>query len=209
MRIHRMGIVLATVAFVLSPGLVRAQPPAHRVELFAGPGFRFGGILDTEEGRVDITNTLALTTTLAVRARHDAFFEFTYSYQPAELEVEDLSQPSLAVFDLSVHYIQLGGIVQWDYEAGSPFVGLTAGVVVMDPEPEGFTTETRLAGSLFAGGKTMLTPRIGLRGEARLWATYFPDHVDLFCSLPGYCAISVSGDAMFQGETTGGLFVTF
>jgi hypothetical protein len=27
--------------------------------------------------------------------------------------------------------------------------------------------------------------------------------------LPGYCAISVSGDALFQGEGTGGVFVTF
>jgi len=182
---------------------------SHNVELYGGPGYRFGGNLDTEEGEVDISNTAALTTTLAIRARHDAFFEFTYSYQPAELEVEDLSGPSLSVFDLDVHYIQFGGIVQWDYDAGSPFVGLTLGAAVFDPEPEGFSTESRFAGCFYGGGKKMLSSRIGLRGEARLWGTFFPDNGTLFCSLPGYCAISVSGDALFQGEGTGGLFVTF
>ena len=186
-----------------------ALAQAHNVELYGGPGFRFGGILDTAEGEVNITNTPSLTTTLSIRARQDAFIEFTYSYQPAELEVEDLSGPSLSVFDLDVHYIQFGGIVQWNYDAGSPFVGLTLGVSVFDPEPEGFSTETQFAGCLFAGGKRMLSSRIGLRGEARLWATFFPDNGTLFCSLPGYCAISVSGDALFQGEGTGGVFVTF
>jgi hypothetical protein len=182
---------------------------AHNVEVFAGPGFRFGGILDTEEGEADITNTVGLTTTLAVRAREDAFFEFTYSFQPASLEVEDVTGPALTAFDLGVHYIQLGGIIEWPHEAYTPFFGLTAGVVVFDPEPEGFTTETRFAGSLFGGVKRMLTPRVGLRGEGRIWMTYFPEDLNLFCSLPGYCAISVSGEALFQGETAGGVFVTF
>jgi hypothetical protein len=198
-----LGIVLATTC-------IGDVARAHNVELFVGPGFRFGGILDTEEGEVDITNTLAATTTLAVRARHDAFFEFTYSFQPAELQIEDFTgSSSLSTFDLGVHYIQVGGIVQRNYEAGNPFFGLTAGVAVLDPEPEGFSTETRFAASLFGGGKTLLTPRIGLRGEARLWWTFFPEDVALFCSLPGFCAINVSGDALFQGETTGGVFITF
>ena len=199
-----LGVVALAIA---SPSAAQSQ---HAIELFVGPGFRFGGNLDTEEGEVDVTNTPAFTTTLGVRARHDAFFEFTYGYQPAELEVEDFTGgSSLSTFDLGVHYIQFGGIVQKNYEPGSPFFGLTVGVVVFDPEPEGFTTETKFAGSIFGGGKTLLTPRIGLRGEARLWATYFPEDVALFCSLPGFCAINVSGDAMFQGETTGGLFITF
>jgi hypothetical protein len=189
--------------------LLAAAAHAHQVEVFAGPGFRFGGILDTEAGEVDITNTVGLTTTLAVRAREDACFEFTYSFQPASLEVEDVTGPALTAFDLGVHYIQLGGIVEWPHAAGTPFFGLTAGVAVFDPEPEDFTTETRFAGSLFWGVKRMLTPRVGLRGEGRIWMTYFPEDVNLFCSLPGYCAISVSGEALFQGETAGGVFVTF
>jgi len=200
------------IAIGLGVMLTFVLPPlawSHNVELYGGPGFRFGGNLDTEEGEVDITNTPSLTTTLSIRARHDAFIEFTYSYQPAELEVEDVTGPSLSVFDLGVHYIQFGGIVQWDYAAGSPFVGLTVGAAIFDPEPEGFSTETKFAGCLFAGGKRMLSSRVGLRGEARLWGTFFPEDTAIFCSLPGYCAISVSGDALFQGETTGGIFIAF
>jgi len=199
------GLGLAT----LLTGGLPSVAGSHNVELYGGPGFRFGGILDTEEGQVDITNTPSFTTTLSIRARHDAFIELTYSYQAAELEVEDVTGPELSVFDLGVHYIQFGGIVQWDYDAGSPFVGLTLGVSVFDPEPADFTTETRFAGCLYAGGKKMLSPRIGLRGEARLWGTFFPDNGTLFCALPGYCAISVSGDGLFQGETTGGVFIAF
>ena len=210
-RMGRMFRELVAMPFGLA--LLSCYLPAvarsHNVELYLGPGFRFGGLLDTEEGQVDITNTPSLTTTLSIRARQDAFIEFTYSYQPAEIEVEDVTGPSLSVFDLGVHYIQFGGVVQWDYPAGSPFVGLTLGATVFDPEPQDFTTETRFSGCLYAGGKRMLSDRIGLRGEARLWGTFFPDHSTLFCSLPGYCAISVSGDALFQGEATGGLFVAF
>jgi hypothetical protein len=206
MRPRRLTFLLV-IGMAIAPAAALGQ---HKVELFGGPGFRFGGILNTEEGEVDITNTPSFTTTLGVRARHDAFFEFTYSYQPAELEIEDFTgNATLSTFDLAVHYIQVGGVVQRNYDAGSPFFGLTAGLGVFDPEPEDLSTETRFAMSLFGGGKTLLTSRIGLRGEARLWVTFFPEDVALFCSLPGYCAINVSGDAMFQGETTGGLFITF
>src|SRR5262245_37330013 len=209
--------LLRTIAglrrIVLGWGIVLAFVPldarAHSVEVFAGAGYRFGGTLNTEQGEVDITNTVALTTTVAVRARADAFYEFTYSFQPAALEVRDDTGPALTSFDLSVHYIQLGGTVEWVRAVATPFVGLTAGVAVFDPAPAGFSTETRFAGRISGGATRSVTPRAGLGGEARMWVTYFPEDVSVFCSSPGICAISVTGATMFQGETTAGVFVTF
>ncbi len=202
---------LLRLALVIGVGLALPAPvaSARRVEVLGLAGYQFGGGLDTKSGHLDLGNGAAGGLTASIQVRPDGFVEVFYTHQGAGLELEQSQAPDSTLFDVGVHVVQVGGTIQRDYGRLSPFVGMTLGVAIFDPEPEAFSTETRFAGSLSGGTKVRLSPRVGLRGQFSLWAALFSSGSSIFCSLPGTCAISVSGDALVQGATSAGVFIVF
>jgi L-ascorbate metabolism protein UlaG (beta-lactamase superfamily) len=212
-RAHaRSGTLLLPAIAVLSAlALPAREVAAHRVEVLGFGGYQFGGGLDTEVGRIDISNGGAggLTVGIVVRLRRPRRGGPQPPGRRAELEPLTVAAPDSALFDLDVHYVQFGGTVQKDYGSVSPFFGMTIGVSIFDPEPAGYSAETRFAGTLSGGAKAYLTPRIGIRGQLRVSASLFSSGTDIFCSLPGACAIRITGNGLVQGDTSAGVFVMF
>lgn len=209
-RERSRGGILVVIAILFSLALPAPEARAHRTEVFAFGGYQFGGGLDTEAGRLDIKNAAAGGVTVGIKVRPDALVEVFYSYQGAGLRLGDrFPAPDSTLFDLGVHYVQLGGTIQQDYGRLSPFFGMTLGLAVFDPKPAEYSAEVRFAGSLSGGVKAHLSSRIGVRGQVRVWASLFSTGSSIFCRLPGACAISVTGNALVQGETSAGLFVMF
>ncbi len=169
-------------------------------------GYRFGGSLEdpeTENTR-DLEDGLGWGVILGRTASEATRYELLYSHQDSGLA--DKTDPDNA-FDLEVHYLQLGGTVDFSQERIIPFFSGGLGMTYMSPDRYGLENETLLSLSLGGGLKWYPTNRLGLRFEVRGYGTLTDSSGSLFCD--GGCNLQVNGALLPQYETNLGLIFRF
>jgi hypothetical protein len=89
---------------------------------------------------------------------------------------------------------------------------LTAGVTHFGPTLPGVDSESFFSGSIGGGVQLLQTHRVGVRLEARVFATFVNTDGAIFChSGPqaGGCALSIHGTALYQFEASAGVVFRF
>ena len=132
-----------------------------------------------------------------------------YAVQSTELETRPTFAPDSRL-DIDVEYFQFGGTYLFDCVEARPFVALTAGVAHFDAK--GAESETYFSGSIGAGVQLQKTKRVGVRLEARAFATLVDSDGALFCRTgpeANFCAISIEGTGLFQFEASAGVVLRF
>lgn len=174
-------------------------------------GYRFGGEMEAVGGgqTVDLDGSpsygviLGWSLTDPVRdAQGQA--ELIWSHQAASA---DLGSGRGAV-DLDIDYFHLGGLYIWDKGAVAPFAGASAGITHIDPGAGSGSGDTVFSLGIGAGGRIRLTDHIGLRLEARGYATFLESDKTVYISSRGG-AVIFSGSAQWQGDLIAGLVVSF
>ena len=113
-----------------------------------------------------------------------------------------------------MHYVQGGGTYQGDGELVRPYLAATIGVAHFDVATDGYDSETFFSFSIGGGLQFWPNNRLGVRLEGRAFGTLVRSDSDLFCvSDPGNgtagCAISVSGEVLWQFQAMAGVVFRF
>ena len=116
--------------------------------------------------------------------------------------------PLPAKFRLVVTYVHIGGTLYLDKKIGEGLYALGGiGATLFEPDLEGSSNTVRASLSLGFGYQWPISSRLGLRFEARGYATLVDSNSALFCS--GGCAVSIKGNTLSQGEVLLGLAYRF
>lgn len=173
-------------------------------------GYRLGGDFDVEgaSGGTDLDDHSSFGIALDLRADPGSQYELLYSRQAANLE----SDSPLGALGVDVEYFHIGGtLLVGEAPRLRPYIVATAGLTRFSPEPDGADDDTRFSFSLGAGLRVPVSPRFGLRLEARGYLTFMDTDSSVFCVSAGgaVCAIRASGSTFFQYEVLAGAAVAF
>jgi hypothetical protein len=211
MKTSKAPQYVAIVCLLAIPLAGRAHAQTRRVEISPFVGAQFGGGIQSRPGRLEIEPGLAYGAIVDVRVRPDATIQMLYGRQDTDLEFEssDLFFPQTVRAGLAVEYYHLGGAVEFGEGRLRPYFALTVGATRFDPKVEGVGSEWRFSIGSGLGFKTYVSPRFGLRLEARVWPTFLQTSGGFLCTLPGACLVNVEADFLTQGSATAGFFVAF
>jgi opacity protein-like surface antigen len=198
-------VVPLLALLVLLPVAARAD---WGVELTPFAGFRFGGqFTDNTTGLdLDVDEGGSFGLILGLQATHETDYELFYSFQKTTLQGEGLfaGEP---LFDLTIHYLHIGGTYLFPGERVRPFIGGGLGLTYFSPDGPGLDSEIDFSFSLGGGVKIPVSKKVGLRLEGRGFLTILPDNTDIFCVSSGgaACAVRVQGDVFGQVELLAGI----
>lgn len=211
-----MKRLLLFVALMM-PALSIAQEA--NVELTPFVGARFGGTYEAELASVEPVEYEmedSASFGLIVNWRHsgNTQWEVIYSQQASEanyLGPEDPNAPD-PVVDVDIHVLQLGGIYEFEGQRAIPYLAATLGGTHIRTESADSQDDTFFSGSIGVGVRLMPSSRVGVRLEARGYATLLDSDSRIFCSTgpeANTCAVALEGNALNQFEVFAGLSFRF
>ena len=200
---------------LFAPYVVDAQTVPGRIELTPYGAYSLGGTfsdIDTDAA-AELQDSSNFGLLLDVRQAANTQWEVIYSQQSTDAEVTGLPTGN-EIHETTVHYLQGGGTYQGDGELVRPYLAATIGVAHFDVATDGYDSETFFSFSF--GGGLLFGPnnRLGVRLEGRAFGTLVRSDSELFCvSDPGNgtagCAISVSGEVLWQFQAMAGVVFRF
>ena len=213
--IRRFGLPLLATATLFATPLV-AQADSPRFEFTPFVGGRIGGSFDVPTGEgdgssVDLGNGASYGIDLGLYRDNQSFYELLYSTQSTSLDSND---PVLNDVDLSVSYLQFGGTLFFpqDNDFFVPYMSLTIGATLMEPDYGGYDSETMFSGSFGGGFRIPFNDNVSLNLGLRGYLTLIDSDTSLFCvsdAEDAGCLLRSSGSTFFQAEGQLGLSVRF
>jgi len=214
-RVRAAASILGAAALsCIAVDTAAAEGREPRFELTPYLGYRIGGEFEQQNGsakyELDEGNSAGLIFNIVARDVNTQW-QLLYGRQSTNLKTPLTFDPS-ARLGLDVEYFQFGGTYLFDGDDMRPFVALTAGVTHFGPTLSGVDSESYFSGSIGGGVQLLQTHRVGVRLEARVFATFVDSDGAIFChSGPqaGGCAISIHGTALYQFEASAGVVFRF
>lgn len=207
-------LLLATATLCATPLVARADSP--RFELTPFVGGRVGGgfdvvAADDSSSSVDVDSGISYGLDLGLYGDSQGFYELLYSTRTTSLDSKD---PLLDGVDLRIDYLQFGGTALFaqDSDFFVPYLSLTIGATLMEPDAAGYDSEARFSGSIGGGFRFPINDNVALSLGVRGYLTLVDSDTDLFCvsnSREAGCLVRSSGSTFFQAEGQLGLSVRF
>ncbi len=216
-RSVQLGILSYLILAAVTVGEVEAQrrrSPAYgfrAIEIAPFVGYQVGGQAGSFQGRLDIRGGLAYGIAFDIRVRPDATIELVYNRQETDLDIQDNRPliPERSRIGLAVEYFHFGGTVEFGQKRMRPYFAMTIGASRFDPKVEQAGDEWRFSVAFGGGFKYYVSDRLALRVDARVYPTFLSTNGGFFCSLPGGCLVSITGDFLVQANATAGLAFAF
>lgn len=190
-----------------------AQKQASKFEITPYAAYRMGGSFDEKDGagRVEINDSSAEGILFNIAANPNGQYELIYARQLTDASTSGffVGDPTI---DMDVEYFQFGGTYLFDGESTRPFIALTLGATQFDPELADTGSESFFSASFGGGLQIRARERLGIRLEARVFATFVDDDSTIFCSSTdgaGACLIRVDARTLTQWEARAGLVFRF
>jgi len=208
----RLRVALA-VLFAGGAQVAQAQvgraPDSENAFTFYG-GFRGGGDLTEattqQDLHADTTPSFALALDIAFEARKQ--LQLFYSHQKTDLS-SGASLPPAIKIPLKIEYLHIGGTAFFDETGNGGYAAAGVGATRLTPNAPGLAAETKPSLNIGFGYMLPLVPGLGLRFEVRGYATWIDSNGTLFCKGNGGCAVSIKGNAFYQGDALIGLTARF
>ena len=206
--------LLAMAALFATP--LAAQADSPRFEFTPFVGGRMGGGFDVTaadgtSSSVDLDAGMSFGIDLGLYRNEQSFYELLYSTQTTSFDSTD---PSLDRVDLRVDYLQFGGTAFFpqDSDHFMPYLSLTIGATLMEPDSGAYDSETRFSGSIGGGFRIPFNDNVSLNLGVRGYLTLLDSDSSLFCVSDAEgagCLLRSSGSTFFQAEGLLGLSVRF
>lgn len=203
-----VGLVIAAAALVLGGRPASAAEKEYTYEITPFYGVMGGGSFDdtTDGTKRNLKDAGAWGIVFNFDAQDHRQYEIFYGKQSTSIK-------GATPIDLDIQFLQIGGTVMWpDNEHVIPYFLATAGAAKLTPDGTGLDSTTRLAFTFGGGLKIPIVKHVGLRLEARGYATVLNSSGDIFCnsnSGTGTCAIRAHSSTLVQYSTTAGVVVGF
>jgi hypothetical protein len=206
--------ILIGLAFLASTQ-ASAQSEPGRFELTPFGAYSFGGTFNDIDTDIsgEIKDAANFGLLFDFREGSNTQWEILYSRQGTEAAFSGLTIPN-TVLDMNVHYLQGGGTYQGDGDKVRPYLAATLGATHFEVTTDGFDSDTFFSFSIGTGLQIRPNDRLGLRLEARAFGTLIKSGSSLFCvSDPAGgnagCAITVTGEVLWQIQTMAGIVFRF
>ena len=172
-----------------------------------------GGSFDEKDGagRVGLNDSSAEGILFNITANPNGQYELMYARQRTDADTSGFFAEDPTI-DMDVDYFQFGGVYLFDGDHTRPFIALTLGVTQFDPVVPDSGSENFFSASFGGGVQINARKRLGVRLEARVFATFVDDDSDIFCSSidgAGACLIRVDARTLTQWEARAGLVFRF
>jgi hypothetical protein len=213
MTVQPLSRILAGCLLLTGPVTVLAESPTFEFTPFVGG--RVGGGFDVEDdtgatSSADLDSGVSYGIDIGLYRNESGFYEFLYSTQETSL---DAQEPTLGNVDVRIDYLQLGGTAFFDQgERWVPYLSLTVGAAMLEPQQGDYDSETKFAGSIGGGLRFPFSDRVAATLGLRAYVTFLSSDTDLFCASTGEnagCLVRSSGSTFWQGEGQLGLTVRF
>ena len=206
-------VAIAAAACMACASPAAAQEQASKYELTPYAAYRMGGSFDEKDGpgRVDINDSSAEGLLFNIAANPNGQYEIIYARQRTDADISGFLADDSTI-DMDVEYFQFGGTYLLDGDTARPFVAMTIGITQFDPQLPDTGSESFFSASLGGGIHLRARERLGIRLEARVFATLIDDDSDIFCSSiggAGTCLIQVDARTLTQWEFRAGLVFRF
>ncbi len=206
------GVILALLAAVTTPGLVRAETPGYRFELTPTLGYHFGGEFENVDSdiTVDLDDSSSFGMILNGRDKRNTQWEVYYAQQSTSADTAMVPGLS-AETDLDLNYLQIGGTYRGNGDRVRPYLSAGFGGTYISPDVATLGSETYWSFSIGTGFQFFTDERWGLRLEARGIGTLVDTDSALFCvsDSGGVCAFRIEGRVLWQLETFAGVTYRF
>ena len=200
------SVSAGAAAFAQAQDLGRAEGSENGLTLYGG--YRGGGdFADATTGqdiRVGSTGTFGLALDIALEPLKQV--QIFYSRQNTELS-SGAFLVSTGSIPLRIEYFHLGGTAFFEKMSSGPYAVGGIGATLFTPNGPGLTSETKPSINFGFGYMLPLGRGLGVRFEARGYATLINSTGGFFCS--GGCVVSIKGTALYQAEALVGLTVRF
>ena len=210
-----VALAVLVAARAASAGEGGQLPPAGEVEpeaVFGGAvevspfaGFQFGGSVNsTVNGRrVELGGGFAWGATVDIALVPGWRIELMYSRQETALE----SRGDVERVQMGVERY-LAGVQEEQGDGRTRFFGTALiGATRFAPGLGGYDSDVRFTAAASLGIKHFVTPRLGLRAEARGFFVDVNSGGGIVCA--GGCLFVFNGDGLWQGDVTGGITLGF
>ncbi len=181
-------------------------------EIVVFSGYRFGGGISVENGRLEFDGAADFggAISYASPGQPELHAEFLYMHQRTGVYLNASDVPREYQLDLDLNYFLVGAT--YDFVVSKrfvPFAGIYLGGMTADPVGNAYRKETFLALAPAGGAKYYVSPRFGLRADARLMGGISFSRDEMFCSREG-CLAQISGRAsILQADISLGALVHF
>ena len=145
---------------------------------------------------------------LNLRKEGNTQWELLYSRQSTTAELSSTAA-LLPFVGVDIDVLQIGGTYQRTSKTVRPYVAVTLGGTRIRAASE---SDNFFSGSIGVGAQFMPESRIGIRVEARAYATLTDSDTDLLCRTgpdQNICAVRIDGDLLSQVEIFAGLVFRF
>jgi Outer membrane protein beta-barrel domain len=202
MRVLRRRIAGAVVlASMLLAGPAAAQ---MTLTLYAGYVGSDGIENTTTDAQATVKSSAAFALAVGTMLDPSRELQVLYSQQSTTLSPGGGAAP----FDLTVRYLHLGGTSFIDGPVGrGVYVAGGIGATQFSPSTSGYGSEIRASLNLGVGYYWPLNDNVGLRAEARGFATFVNSSGGFMCS--GGCVVVLRSDMFLQYEGMLGLNARF
>ena len=202
---------------LLMPAISFAQQ--NGVEITPFVGARFGGTFESELASVEpveyeMEDSASYGLIVNWRHKSNTQWEILYSQQASEALYsgpDDPNAPDPEV-DVDIHVLQIGGTYLFEGQAAIPYIAATLGGTHIRTDSSDAQDDTFFSGSVGFGVKLLPTSTVGIRLEARGYATLVDSDSRLFCSTgpdQNVCAVQVDGNLLSQFEIFAGITFRF
>lgn len=182
---------------------------AQPVEIAPVGGYRFGGgfFERVTQQPVDLDGAPALGVVVNVPLYDGLFVEALVTHQEADVTVPATASGPATLWRITIDHWQGGGLQEFGRgRRARPFLTGLLGLTRYAADGD---NEIRFTASAGGGVKLMPVPRVGVRLDGRVFATFIEvDGRAIACS-PGICLVGFDADIVWQAEFTVGLVVAF
>ena len=205
------GISLALTASAqdFDSGFSFFEPVAQTTRFGISPfyGYRFGGGIENDRTGRDYSFEDAPAYGLVLSyAPMDSFGQFELRWSHQDSSVDFRGDYGLGKVDMSIDVIQVGGELEYGTERFRGYVSADLGATHFGSDGHG--DSTKFSWGIGGGVKAFLTKNIYLRADIRGYST-LTEGSGGFIYSNGVTIAGFSGFAIWQGEVSGGIGITF
>jgi hypothetical protein len=196
---------LVAVWIACLPAIASAQT----VEIAPVGGYRFGGgfFERVTQQEVDLDGAPSVGGVVNVRLSDGLFVEALVTHQEAGVTVPQSAFGPATRWRITVDHYQAGGLQEFfDRRRARPFLTGLLGLTRYAADGD---NEIRFTATAGGGVKLMPVPRLGIRLDGRVFATFADVEGRAIACSPGICLVAFDADIVLQAEFTVGLVVGF